>query len=223
MGEDPGGIRLALGAMVNKVGTTRDHSVTAERHEGPPRPMRADALKNRQRILAAAEEVFADQGLSVPVDAVAEKAGLGVGTLYRHFPTKEALFEAIVVAKLDELTEAAERSSSQDDPGEAFFSLLELVARRAAEKHDLFDAMKAEGIDISSRCAGSVERLERRVDRLLQRAIAAGAVRDDVSIHEVIGLVVGASQVAKLPGGRQTSCQRMVQIVIDGLRPAAGR
>src|SRR5271163_45641 len=72
-----------------------------------PRRMRADAVKNRQRILEAAEAIFATEGLAVPIDTVAERAGVGVGTLYRHFPTKEALFEAIVIERLLELLETA--------------------------------------------------------------------------------------------------------------------
>ena len=87
--------------------STEDGARESETDDGPPgaRPMRADAVKNRQRILEAAEEIFATEGVSVPIDAVAERAGVGVGTLYRHFPTKEALFEAIVMARLEYLLE----------------------------------------------------------------------------------------------------------------------
>ena len=81
------------------------------------RPMRADAVKNRQRILDAAEAIFATEGLSVPIDTVAERAGVGVGTLYRHFPTKEALFEAIVTARLEYLLELARAHAGAADPG----------------------------------------------------------------------------------------------------------
>ena len=80
------------------------------------RPMRADAVKNRQRILEAAEAIFATEGLSVPIDTVAERAGVGVGTLYRHFPTKEALFEAIVMARLEFLLEIAKRTPTPTIP-----------------------------------------------------------------------------------------------------------
>src|SRR5450755_395015 len=83
-------------------GPTAD-SIEATNSGTASRPMRADAVKNRQRILEAAETTFASLGLSVPIDTVAERAGVGVGTLYRHFPTKEALFEAIVMTRLEEL------------------------------------------------------------------------------------------------------------------------
>ena len=91
--------------------------------------MRADAVKNRARILEAAEEIFATEGVSVPIDTVAERAGLGVGTLYRHFPTKEALFEAIVVDRLESLLEMARRQSVDPDPGAALFCVSPPVRR----------------------------------------------------------------------------------------------
>ena len=102
--------------------------------EGSRRPMRADALKNQGRILEAAEEVFALQGVSAPIDMVAERAGVGVGTVYRHFPTKEALFEAIVLSRLEELASAATVSTQADDPSEAFFSFLRLFATAGVEE-----------------------------------------------------------------------------------------
>ena len=112
--------------------------------------MRADAVKNRARILEAAEEIFATQGVSVPIDAVAERAGLGVGTLYRHFPTKEALFEAIVVARLEQLLETIRTQRDAPDPGPALFAFLGEFAGHASAKKDLFEALGSAGIDIKS-------------------------------------------------------------------------
>ena len=114
------------------------------------RPMRADALKNRQRILDAAAAVFADQGVSVPIDVVAERAGVGVGTLYRHFPTKEALFEAIVASKIADLVVAARAAIEAPDPGLAFFDFVRLLASEAAVKADILDVLDSAGIDIKS-------------------------------------------------------------------------
>ena len=105
------------------------------------RPMRADAVKNRQRILEAAEEVFAVRGVAAPIDAVAERAGVGVGTLYRHFPNKEALFEAIVLTRLEELARTATAPPGPGDAGEAFFSYLREFAGKVSNKHDLIDAL----------------------------------------------------------------------------------
>src|ERR1700733_15507536 len=93
--------------------------------EGAARPLRADAQRNRLRVLEAAEAVFASEGISVPVDVIAEKAGVGVGTLYRHFPTKEKLFEAILIQRLEELVTDARARLGAEDPGSAFFGFLE--------------------------------------------------------------------------------------------------
>ncbi|MGH9016454.1 MAG: TetR/AcrR family transcriptional regulator [Acidimicrobiales bacterium] len=195
--------------------------------EGPAtsRPMRADAVKNRARILEAAEEIFATQGVSVPIDTVAERAGLGVGTLYRHFPTKEALFEAIVVARLEQLVDLVRTECASDDPGQALFSFLRQFAAQAAAKKDLFEALSSAGIDIKSRCSEMVDEMKRTIDLLRERAVEAGALRADVSTDEMVGLVMGACQAGEHAGTDDVGCQRMVAIVCDGLRvptPGAG-
>lgn len=185
--------------------------------ETPCRPMRADAQRNRRRILDAAEAVFAQDGIAVPVDVVAERAGVGVGTLYRHFPTKEALFEAIVVTKLEDLIEEA-KTEQGDNPAEAFFAFLRRMADQAALKHDLFDALAAAGVDFKSRCRDRVVELQGSFDRLRQRAVDSGQVRGDVSMDEIMTLVVGASRSVERPGASDQDPQRMVGIICDGLR-----
>jgi len=184
----------------------------------PSRPMRADAVKNRARILAAAEEIFATEGVSVPIDRVAEKAGLGVGTLYRHFPTKEALFEAIVVERLEDLLETVRAQRDASDAGEALFSFLRAIAQQASAKRDLFEALGSAGIDIKSQCSEMMDEIKRNVDALRQRAVEAGALRNDVSTEEIFGLVMGACQASGHAGSDDAGCQRMVEIVCDGLR-----
>jgi AcrR family transcriptional regulator len=179
-----------------------------------PRPLRADAAKNRERILQAAEATFASEGVSAPIDVVAQRAGLGVGTLYRHFPTKEALFEAIVTARLDELCHSTRQLADGSTPDQALFSFLREFGRQASAKQDLFDAMDAAGLDIKSACAASVEELTRGIDLLLERAQAAGAVRDDVTTGEVMALIVGACHSKQ----DDLVCQRMVEIICDGIR-----
>jgi AcrR family transcriptional regulator len=193
----------------------------ASADEAPVRPMRADAVRNRRLILEAAEEVFAAQGVSAPIDAVAERAGVGVGTLYRHFPTKEALFEAIVLTRLEELVAAAAAGAERDDAGEAFFSFLRTFAGKLSNKHDLIDALGAEGIDIKSQCAGMAGDLESGVETMIRRAEAAGAVRDGITPKEVLGLVVGLCQATERPEFDGVSRQRMVDVVCAGLRPQA--
>jgi AcrR family transcriptional regulator len=187
--------------------------------EEAPRVMRTDAVKNRQRILDAAEEVFAAEGVAVPIDAVAERAGLGVGTLYRHFPNKEALFEAIVMDRITQLVATAKEFELAEDPGQALFSFLQEFAAQASSKRDLFEALGSAGIDLKARCAEIVEELMRNVDVLLSRAIAAGAVRGDVPANEVVSLIVGTCHAAGDSGVTDAGLGRMVAVVLDGLRP----
>jgi AcrR family transcriptional regulator len=184
-----------------------------------PRMMRTDAVKNRQRILDAAEEVFAAEGVAVPIDVVAERAGLGVGTLYRHFPNKEALLEAIVVDRITELVATAREFELAEDPGQALFSFLQEFAAQASAKRDLFEALGSAGIDLKARCAELFEDLMRSVDVLLSRAIAVGAVRDDVPANEIVGLIVGTCHAAGDSGVTDAGLGRMVTVVLDGLRP----
>ncbi|HWL86935.1 MAG TPA: helix-turn-helix domain-containing protein, partial [Polyangiaceae bacterium] len=100
------------------------------------RPLRADALRNRQRVLEVAQAVFATEGLAVPIDEIARRAGLGVGTLYRHFPTKEALFEAIVVSRVQHSIDDARALADAADPGAAFFDFLVRVVDEGVKKRD---------------------------------------------------------------------------------------
>jgi len=202
---------------MRQVPATATSTATRQDDDVPVRPMRADAVKNRRRILDAAEEVFAAEGLSVPIDAVAERACVGVGTLYRHFPTKEALFEAIMITRLEGLVETAKRAAGTDDAGTAFFSFLRSFAGQASMKHDMFDALAGAGIDIKSRCAGTFDELQAALKDLLARASAAGAVRDDVTTGEVIGLVVGACHAAER-SGLGAMPDRMIDVVCEGLR-----
>ena len=184
--------------------------------------MRSDAMRNRERILEAAEAAFSADGVSVPINTVAERAGVGVGTVYRHFPTKEDLFEAIVMTRLEGLLALARDEATAELPGKALFSYLQEFARQASAKHDLFDAMGAAGIDFKTRCAEKLEEMKARIGILLSRAQAAGSVRQDTSVDELIGLVVGSCHAASLAGLDDDACRRMVGIVCDGMRvPAA--
>lgn len=205
----------SLGVVVTMSAVSADE---ARSRDAACRPMRADAAKNRLRILRAAEEVFASEGVGAPVDAVAERAGVGVGTLYRHFPTKETLFEAIVVTRLEDLVGALDCAGEAEDPGAAFFSFLKRFAAEASRKRDLFDALGAAGVDVKSDCTELFERLELGLKRLLDRAVAATVVRPDVTTTDVIGLVVGACHAADQPGLGLSSSDRMVEVVCDGLR-----
>ncbi len=185
------------------------------------RPMRADALRNHEKILRAAEEVFALDGVMVPIDVVAARAGVGVGTLYRHFPTKESLYEAIVATRLSRLVATADAFVTAPDPGEALGDFLREFAQTAADKQDLFEALGQTGIDVKTRFAEPLAELMARVDLLVQRAIDAGVIRDDVETEDIVRLVVGTCHAAGHRGADDAGLARLVNIVIAGLRPRA--
>jgi AcrR family transcriptional regulator len=194
-------------------------AASAENDELFVRPLRADALRNRARILAAAEEVFALEGVGVPIDVVAERARVGVGTLYRHFPTKEALFEAIVFERLQALLVMAKAYGQDRDPGDAIYSFLHEFGHQAAAKKDLMEAISSAGIDIKSKCQDTIEEIMGCVDELRRSALATGSIRSDVSAEEIVTLVVGTCQSGSKPGIDDERIDRMISIVCDGLRP----
>ena len=117
----------------------------------PDRPLRADARRNREQVLRAAREAFAESGYGVPLDEIAARAGVGPGTVYRHFPAKEALFQAVVTARIEDLLGDARARADNDDPGGAFFGFLGRVAEEAAAKRDLPDAIAIAG-SLRRRC-----------------------------------------------------------------------
>jgi len=187
------------------------------------RPMRADARRNRARVLEAAEAVFAANGLSTPVEEIARHAGVGVGTVYRHFPTKEALFEAILVRRFERLAEEADSLSSASNAGTAFFELFSRMVEEAAAKKAFADALARAGVDVKAATSAAGQELLRALGALLARAQRAGAVRDDVDLEQVIVVLVGAclaAEHANLDRGLQA---RALAIVFDGLRPPGSR
>jgi AcrR family transcriptional regulator len=183
------------------------------------RPLRADALRNRGRILEAAEVVFASEGIEAPVDVIAEKAGVGVGTLYRHFPTKEKLCEAILLDRLRGLTEDARALADAPDPTAAFFGFLQHFVELGAAKRDLIAAVMGAGLDFEQAAEPVKEELRQAVGVLLERAQAAGAVRADVSPAAVVSLV-GATCHAVAGHSDEAPAYDLLAIVCDGLRAA---
>jgi AcrR family transcriptional regulator len=182
------------------------------------RPLRADALRNRGRILEAAEVVFASEGIEAPVDVIAEKAGVGVGTLYRHFPTKEKLCEAILLDRLRGLTEDARAQADAPDPAAAFFGFLQHFVELGAAKRDLIAAVMGAGLDFEEAAAPVKEDLREAVGVLLERAQKVGAVRADVTPTAVVSLV-GATCHA-VAHGDEAPAFDLLTIVCDGLRAA---
>jgi len=181
------------------------------------RPLRSDAIRNRSRVLAAAEEVFAAQGVDVPVDVIAERAGVGVGTLYRHFPTTEALFEAILVERVAEIAADARERLGAEDHGAAFFGFLEYLVSESSRKRDLINAFAVAGVELEVVAAAAKHDLQSAVTDLLHEAQRADAVRSDVTAPLVLSLVGAAcSAVDHIQPG--TSPSEMLAVVCDGLR-----
>jgi AcrR family transcriptional regulator len=117
------------------------------------RPMRADARRNRERVLEVAIAAFAAEGLSVPIHEIARRAGVGTGTVSRHFPTKESLFEAIVLTRIEQHVARARALAAAEDPGAAFFSFFTFLVEEGATDRGLADALVGAGFDIA--CPGS--------------------------------------------------------------------
>jgi AcrR family transcriptional regulator len=185
------------------------------------RPLRADAQRNRARILDAAETVFASEGIEAPVDLIAEKAGVGVGTLYRHFPTKERLCEAILLDRLASLTADARALADAEDAPAAFFGFLEHFVEEGAAKRDLLVAVTGAGVEFEQAAAGIKDELRRAVGVLLHRAQDAGAVRSDVTAETVVMLIGATCHAAGHAG--TTPSDALLSVVCDGLRPPGAR
>lgn len=181
-----------------------------------PRPLRADAQRNRARILDAAEVVFAAEGIEVPVDTIAEKAGVGVGTLYRHFPTKEKLCQAILLDRLSALTADARALADAPDPAAAFFGFLDHIVEEVAAKRDLLVAVLGAGLEYDLAAAEVKDGYRDAVEVLLQRAQSVGAVRSDVTATMVVSLVGGTCQAAAHADASPAG--DLLGIVCDGLR-----
>jgi len=187
--------------------------------KNPPKALRADAERNRRHLLETAQQVFAAEGLGVPIDEVARRAGLGIGTLYRHFPTKEALFEAILVDRMERMTARGEELADAKDAGEALFTMLETIAAESAVKKDFVHALGG-AIAAKKTFDAAKQRFRAALDTLVERAQRAKAVRADVSSTDVMALLHGVlSASAASPEARK----RHLAIIFDGLRVTAAR
>jgi AcrR family transcriptional regulator len=178
------------------------------------RPPRADARRNREKVLRAAQEAFAASGYGVPLDEIAARAGVGPGTVYRHFPSKEELFEAVATARVRDLIDDARSRSGDADPGQAFFGFLGRIRQEAAAKRDLPEAITIPGT--------LQEDLHAALDVLLRRAQRAGAVRPEITTPDIIILLKGLLRsINDAPPGTASRAlaDRLLTVVADGLRP----
>ncbi|GLY87779.1 TetR/AcrR family transcriptional regulator [Actinoallomurus iriomotensis] len=183
------------------------------------RPLRADARRNRARILAVAEAVFAEKGPSASTEEVAERAGVAIGTVFRHFPTKRELLQAIMKDVLSRLTGQATALAADGDPGTALFTFFADLVAQAAEKKTVVELLSVTGAGLTM--TDAVRPLRRQVAALLDRAKEAGAVRTDVRIDEVMALLAATCQGALQGGWDADLRERALAIVFTGLRARA--
>jgi AcrR family transcriptional regulator len=186
-------------------------------HTDQTRKPRADAVRNRERVLEAAKLVFNAGGSEASLEAVAKRAGVGIGTLYRHFPTREALFEAVYRREVEQLSELAEQLKNAKDPVEALRRWLRSAVEFVATKKGMSAALALTYQSSSELAAFSMERLTKAIGSLLDRAVAAGQMRGDISPEDLLRALIGMCYMHDQPGW-QSSVLRMLDVFVDGLR-----
>jgi AcrR family transcriptional regulator len=181
--------------------------------------LRADARRNRCRILEAAEAVFAAKNMAASTEEVAAAAGVGIGTVFRHFPTKNALLEALLISKLRHLVDEAESLSSSEDPRAALFTFFTHMLEESQSKKAYWEALAAAGVDVKGATLETKKALGAAIGKLLVNAQRAGTVRKDVGVAELMALMAGASHAAEHATDCREIATRALQIIFDGLRP----
>ena len=203
--------------MTDQLSATTPSDLDAPVAEGvPARPIRADAKRNYERVLAAARLVFAKHGGGASMEAIAKQAGVGVGTLYRHFPKCIDVVEAVYREDVDALVRSAEQFVSELDPWQALVAWLEAFVRYASSKrtflselHEAFE--KNPELRVASR-----ERIEGAIGVVFDRAQAAGQAREDLSAADVMQLLGSMCMSATLTSEQSA---RLLVVIEDGLRP----
>jgi AcrR family transcriptional regulator len=183
-----------------------------------PPTQRADARRNRAKVLEAARHQFAEHGLETQIEQIARDAGVGVGTVYRHFPTKEALLEALAEAKFEGLADAARAALEVEDPWQGFVDLMTYAARTMADDRGTSEAMdqRSDICGAAARAAG----LDELTAELVERAQAAGALRPDIGADDVPSLICGLGRAVRAgdDGSPAMSWERYLDIILAGLR-----
>jgi AcrR family transcriptional regulator len=179
-----------------------------------PRPRRADAQRNYDKVVSAAQEAFAETGTSASLEDIARRAGVGIGTLYRNFPNRQSLLEAVYVGEVQRLSQSAEEFAGLP-PWEALEGWLHRFVGYLATKRALASEM-LQYMDRSAPLFGECRTLMYSAgEPLLRRAQEAGVVREDVTLPDVIQLLMG---IANLPSAEPETVQRLLTVALDGLR-----
>lgn len=186
------------------------------------RPLRSDAARNRERVLAAAGELFAERGMSVGVPVIAKRAGVGKGTVYRSYATKERLIAAVLERRMAWFEQRVEQAASSADPGAAFFELVGETAEMQAGDYAIADALALKAC--LPELVGALDAVRAALDRLVARAQEEGAIRIDVTGQEVRMLLNGVTQVlADADEHDPRVWRRYMSLTADGLRAGAAR
>lgn len=184
----------------------------------PARPLRADAARNRAHVLEVAYETFAAEGLSVPIDEIARRAGVGAGTVYRHFPTKEDLFRAVVDDRIRGIVDQGHALLAAEDPGDALFSFLRsMVLQWGATDRGLSEALAGVGIDVETVIPEAEGDFLEMIGDLLRAAQQAGTARPDIDVRDVKAMLVGLQAMQSY---NEEAAQRLTDVVLGGLRPS---
>ena len=179
---------------------------------GRQRALRSDAKRNRQRVIETAFAVFAAEGLSVPVHEIARRAGVGTGTVSRHFPTKESLFQAVFLSRVERLATIGRDLANTGDGGDAFFSFFAELLAEGTTNQGLAQALAGAGFDLAAMSSGDLDIMD-LMRHLLAAAQAEGAIRADATIDDVKALLSACLQ------RDQPGQDRMLSIVRAGLAP----
>jgi AcrR family transcriptional regulator len=179
--------------------------------------LRADALRNRQALAAAAAELFAERGVDVPLDEIAGRAGVSIGTLYNHFPNRGALLDAVLPERLAELDRLAEAALADPDPWRGFAGFLDglfVIQARDRSMNEAIARTPVGSVDVAGECgrAGGV------LDSVVRRAIDAGVLRSDFCADDLATLVWAMSKVIAMSTGDDAVWRRHLGFVLDGLR-----
>ena len=188
------------------------------KHSSAGRKPRTDAQRNRERILEVAKEAFTRSGANTSLDDIAKEAGVGAGTLYRHFPTRDALLEAVYHTEVAKLAAAERKFAESMPPAEALRAWMLLFVDYVAAKHLIAPALNTLVGGPSKLYDASRGQIQGAIDALVKRAIKSGDVRRDLEPFDLLRALIGVSNVASGPDWQQ-SARRLVDILIIGSRP----
>jgi AcrR family transcriptional regulator len=197
-------------------------TATGDQKAKEPGSRRADAQRNGQRVLDAAVEVFDAEGLGAPMEAVAHRAGVGVGTVYRHFPTKDDLVRSVISLVCERLLTSAETAQADADAGQGFRAFFATMLEFQVQHRGLAEEMASQ-MELDVTTVRLKESLRTAIGALLQRAQDAGAVRPDVGVTDIAMLLSGMAQAVRLAEGEPDLRQRYLEVLLDGLSPVGAR